>query len=855
MPTYIDGIGASQNIDSSGEIVDIAGLDISSLEIDGSLNWEHKKDVPEQLVGRVLKAKKIFSDKDCEDDRQKYFWNKCKTPYLYILGVLFDDYVDSARHVAGIFRYDHDNRGKQERDTLGFSVEGAKLPGAVHGMTITRSIARKITITNFNCNKVAAAELAPTAKKPKDDKDGLDNIFKTESFVEIEVFKSEPKSGFWDLFKKESVMKKAKDLFSMKKEGSVGAGGISYGATTGMSGSGSGPSSPSFSLSEPDMGRSEEMTKALSIAKPHGTKIGTTRSGKDVMSHAKVSSYTGFSAADHADAAAAHNQAAKAAKGNLAASTHHAKKQALHMGASQAAAKAATKRAKPAAAPAPRPPQAAPPSPKASSLHDPSLSGKINYKKSETLAPGEQSDDTVANQKQQRVRRAQEAYPNSDKKHWDKHKINHSSSNISSQNQPRRSIPNKQILDPVPSVGAPNNNMLHNKLLAPRQTMHKAAGGAGGGAGGSGGGIGGGFSGGANIGVIDTSSGGNTPVPKKPRLGTLNKALEAGSSLCAPNMLTGGAALGKESLDKKMHKGGAYSGNVPKDKKIKELQNKIDFGTYKPDSKKTAEAMLKHPSKPLKKLEVLQKPYVSEAQRRWAHTSSGMEALGGKSGVHEWDEATKGKKLPERKSLKKSDAYMRAESEYSNWSKREEFESFMKSRMPHMTKGEIRAFGQAMLLNKSMRLEKSLDEMTNLNKAIGVHSQYNVGSKNDGPGTSLAGQLVRENKPGDKADAVHEHKKKLGELKAMPKPNLTKSDEWTSSKDHRGAVHSKTTATGHKLHVYPIPGNATAGHRVEHHSPHKSGNHAQVGGPTTHDVPGDLNTAKQHASEMIKCCM
>lgn len=44
----------------------------------------------------------------------------------------------------------------------------------------------------------------------------------------------------------------------------------------------------------------------------------------------------------------------------------------------------------------------------------------------------------------------------------------------------------------------------------------------------------------------------------------------------------------------------------------------------------------------------LMKPYVSEAQRRWAHTSSGEKALGGKAGVHEWNEATKGKKLPEK---------------------------------------------------------------------------------------------------------------------------------------------------------------------------------------------------------------
>lgn len=44
----------------------------------------------------------------------------------------------------------------------------------------------------------------------------------------------------------------------------------------------------------------------------------------------------------------------------------------------------------------------------------------------------------------------------------------------------------------------------------------------------------------------------------------------------------------------------------------------------------------------------LMKPYVSEAQRRWAHTPSGKKALGGNAGVHEWDEATKGKKLPEK---------------------------------------------------------------------------------------------------------------------------------------------------------------------------------------------------------------
>ena len=41
-------------------------------------------------------------------------------------------------------------------------------------------------------------------------------------------------------------------------------------------------------------------------------------------------------------------------------------------------------------------------------------------------------------------------------------------------------------------------------------------------------------------------------------------------------------------------------------------------------------------------------PYVSEAQRRWAHTKAGTKALGGKKAVEEWDKATKGKKLPKK---------------------------------------------------------------------------------------------------------------------------------------------------------------------------------------------------------------
>lgn len=66
------------------------------------------------------------------------------------------------------------------------------------------------------------------------------------------------------------------------------------------------------------------------------------------------------------------------------------------------------------------------------------------------------------------------------------------------------------------------------------------------------------------------------------------------------------------------------------------------LATYKPKTDRLAASEDIHNNAPL------MKPYVSEAQRRWAHTTNGKKALGGNAGVHEWDEATKGKKLPER---------------------------------------------------------------------------------------------------------------------------------------------------------------------------------------------------------------
>lgn len=185
MGMYVHGIAASENIDSSGERISIAGMDISSLAVDGVFNYEHKSDLPEQIVGKVLKAKKIFSEQDCEDDAQLAFLKKTGgVPYLYVMGELFDDYKESAKEVAGMFRYDADHKETNDKNVMNFSIEGAKIDK--QGMDILKSIARKVTLTALPCNKAAIAEMVSLApKKPK--RDSIDELFKTEE-VKAEIF-------------------------------------------------------------------------------------------------------------------------------------------------------------------------------------------------------------------------------------------------------------------------------------------------------------------------------------------------------------------------------------------------------------------------------------------------------------------------------------------------------------------------------------------------------------------------------------------------------------------------------------------------------------------------------------------
>jgi len=175
--TILDGIAASEHLDSSGETLSIEGMDISSLGgPDSILNWEHgSKDKPSQVVGKVTFARKIFKKEDCKTRREKYFWNKSKKPFVYVKAELFDGLGHSgAQDVAAMLKYKNKDKGEDSRLVVGFSIEGGKMDKK--GMAVTKSIARDIAITVKPCNKVCDAEIL---ENTKDDKDFL---YKNQNF-------------------------------------------------------------------------------------------------------------------------------------------------------------------------------------------------------------------------------------------------------------------------------------------------------------------------------------------------------------------------------------------------------------------------------------------------------------------------------------------------------------------------------------------------------------------------------------------------------------------------------------------------------------------------------------------------
>lgn len=165
----LDGIFGSEAIDSSGEVLDVEGADISDLEEGrGVLNYEHKSSEDkgnngQEIVGRILWAKKIFARSECETDRQRHFWDQIRLPYIYGVCRLYDGAGhEGAKALAAQVRDHHANN---EPILVRFSVEGSTLEQSGH--VLKRSVIRRVALTLKPCNKTANSGLLEDPNAPE----------------------------------------------------------------------------------------------------------------------------------------------------------------------------------------------------------------------------------------------------------------------------------------------------------------------------------------------------------------------------------------------------------------------------------------------------------------------------------------------------------------------------------------------------------------------------------------------------------------------------------------------------------------------------------------------------------------
>lgn len=160
-------IAGSQLRDTQGEMLSVEGADISELQAGrGRLNDNHGKGFF-NAIGRITGAKKIFKRDDCENERQEYYWDKVKAPYIYVAGELFDDEDHpNARAAAAIIRNIH------KADTplmMKASVEGGvQARGISDPSLLARTKIHSVALTFTPANNNTLVEPTSIAKSDHD---------------------------------------------------------------------------------------------------------------------------------------------------------------------------------------------------------------------------------------------------------------------------------------------------------------------------------------------------------------------------------------------------------------------------------------------------------------------------------------------------------------------------------------------------------------------------------------------------------------------------------------------------------------------------------------------------------------
>jgi hypothetical protein len=116
------GCTGAQNIDNTGEVLDINGCDISKLK---TVKDEHPdEDTCFSTIGAITMAKKIFSEKDCSSPRELRTWKQVGVPLIYVEGELADDDHPNAAAATALVKF------TQRPDiplNVGLSIDGGIL--------------------------------------------------------------------------------------------------------------------------------------------------------------------------------------------------------------------------------------------------------------------------------------------------------------------------------------------------------------------------------------------------------------------------------------------------------------------------------------------------------------------------------------------------------------------------------------------------------------------------------------------------------------------------------------------------------------------------------------------------------
>lgn len=161
----LDGILGSEAVDSSGESLSVSGADISDVDKGTCiLNWEHAKETKgaAATVGKVIYARKIYSTKDCETERQREYWDRIKLPFIYGICRLYDGAGhDEAKRAAAMIR---DDTANGELVVCRFSVEGNTLDQK--DGKLKETVVRRVAMTLKPCNRTAQSGLLEDPNAP-----------------------------------------------------------------------------------------------------------------------------------------------------------------------------------------------------------------------------------------------------------------------------------------------------------------------------------------------------------------------------------------------------------------------------------------------------------------------------------------------------------------------------------------------------------------------------------------------------------------------------------------------------------------------------------------------------------------